>query len=84
MIRPRLVPVAVLVVIGSGCGVGVDATPRPLEPISSLPLQPTPTVVERPDDRVAGCLPSSTRPAPPSAPPSTLPPSSSPPEPDPC
>lgn len=65
MIRCRSVLVAVaLVAVGSGCGVGVDAEPRPLEPISVGPLQPAPTVVERPDDRSAVCLPRSRPPTP--------------------
>jgi hypothetical protein len=82
MIRCRTVlVVAVLAVVGSGCGVGVDAAPRPLEPFATVPLQPAPSVVARPDDPAAPCLPLSTRPAPtpaastPTAPPSTAPPS---------
>lgn len=83
MIRCRLVPaVVLLVVVVSGCGVGVDSAPRPLEPMATVPPQPTPTVVERPDDRSAACLPSSTSPAPTPAP--DVPPSTSTPPPDPC
>lgn len=65
MIRLRPVLAAVLlVVVGSGCGVGVDAAPRPLEPISTAPRQPAPTVIERPDDPSARCPPSSNPPIP--------------------
>lgn len=82
MIRYRTVlAAALLVVVGSGCGVGVDAAPRPLEPITGFPLQPAPTVVELPDDRSARCLsgsvlPTSAEPSPspaPDVPPSTPP-----------
>ncbi len=61
MTRCRLVP-AVALLVCVGCGVGVDAAPRPLEPITSVPRRPTPTVVELPDDRSARCLPTSTPP----------------------
>lgn len=86
MIRCRLVLAALaLVVAGSGCGVGVDTAPRPLEPIFTGPLQPAPTVIERPDDRSALCLseslpPSTIRPAPaPQGQPTTAAPTSGPP-----
>lgn len=80
--RTVLAGVLLLVAIGcaAGCGVGVDASPRPLDPVTTVPLQPAPTVVERPDDRSASCPPSPTRPtpapdvpAPPTPPPTTKP-----------
>jgi hypothetical protein len=88
MIRCRTVlVVAVLAVVASGCGVGVDAAPRPLEPFATVPLQPAPSVIARPDDPAAPCLPLSTLPAPtpaastppPSTPPASTPPLSTPP-----
>lgn len=80
MIRYRLVPaVVLLLVVGSGCGVGVDPVPRPLEPMTTVPLQPAPTVVSRPDDGSAPCLPGEGLPTPsPDAPPSSPPPSTPP------
>lgn len=64
MIRHTLAGACAALAVLAGCGVGVDPAPRPLEPVGTTPLQPTPTVVERPDDRPAGCPPTLAPPAP--------------------